>query len=118
MTDKWNTFRYKMIEKGFEVFDLNSADYYTILDLLEFSRIESDEKLKNLTAILLCLFSSLKDGSLCLKLNEEVVRNKLDLITANEDESIGILDNFLREVEEYNNIISINGNNVSCHMPA
>ena len=98
----------KLIAKAFDAFDLNSVDYYTLLDLLEYSGPTLNEKTANLAAILACLFSALKDGSLCLMLNGALIKNKLDIITGNNNESAQIINNFLSGINEYKKIISIN----------
>ncbi len=68
-------------ENAFEELNLSRIDYYTIRDLMEFSGIKERDKLTTLFLILLCMFDSLKNGSICIKLEEKHILEKLYLLT-------------------------------------
>ena len=69
-----------ILDNVFEKLNLNALDYYTIIDLINYSSLEDRSLIQSLTYILLLLFSSLKDGNLCLKLDPDIYHCKMNLL--------------------------------------
>ncbi len=96
-----------IIEKGFKNFDLENADYYILEDLIEYSNLTDIIILKILIPVLLCLLNSLNTGSLCLNLDNPELINKLNNLTDNINESKKIIFDFIKNIDLFNGIISI-----------
>ncbi len=96
----------EILEKGIDKFNLNASDFYTIIDLINYSEVEDQSQKNILVYILLLIFSSLKEGSLCLKINSINIKNKLDLITESSDYSKKIIMDFIFNIKNFKNIIT------------
>lgn len=96
----------EILEKGIDKFSLNASDFYTIIDLLNYSKVNEESQKITLIYILLLLFTTLKDGSLCLKLNSSNIIDKLNLITENSEYSKKIIEQFLSNIENFKNIMT------------
>lgn len=90
--------------KSMQIFNLLNIDYSTILDLLKFLNIKD----YSIHIILVSLFLSLEEGSLCLKLTNESLHKKIFFLK--EIEIDEILNKFLNSLEnsDYNKIIAKN----------
>jgi exodeoxyribonuclease V alpha subunit len=78
-------FKYtELKEQIFELLNLNSIDYYTIMDLIGYLKNYDDETIKSIFVILSCMFDSLKNGSICLNLNGEQITYQLEKINYNK----------------------------------
>ena len=96
----------EILDKGFEKLNLNALDYYTIIDLINYSSLEDISLLKSLTYILLLLFSSLKDGSLCLKLDPDITSDKMNLLIDNSKDFKKIINHFISNIDKFKYILT------------
>ena len=74
----------ELYKNAIEKADLSLADYLTIRDLLEASG-HSDEPLQ---ALLICMFLTLDEGSLCLKLAPESLKRRLDIFAGEKADKL------------------------------
>lgn len=95
-----------ILDKGFDRLDLNTLDYHTIIDLINYSSVDDLSLIKSLSYILLLLFSTLKDGSLCLKLNPDITPDKLNLLIDNNENPKEIINQFINNTDKFKNILT------------
>jgi len=84
-----------------EVLDLDYADYLTIKDLVNFSGYNSP----GLHALLLAMFSSLHQGSICIKFSLESLSSKFFEFAA--DWSDELATQIIRDVYDYSELVHI-----------
>jgi len=86
--------------------EISLLDYMTIRDLMEFGGHQGDTAL---AIVLMAMFAALEEGSLCLDLNPEKLKNRMAADT--RPEAGKIIDSFLCDLNEgkYRRLIARNG---------
>lgn len=95
-----------LLKKGVEIFSLSSTDFYTIKDIVEFSDLQD----KNLIIILLVLFLSFKNGSLCVKLDSNEIKENILQLDMQPDkvQPDKVIKEFKNNLLNYSKIIANN----------
>lgn len=96
----------KMLMPFIRQMELSFLDYMTIRDLMEFGGYQGDTAL---AIVLMAMFAALEEGSLCLDLNPDKLKNRLPAET--RQEAGKTIDHFLCNLNEgkYQKLITRNG---------
>lgn len=96
----------KMLMPFIRQMELSFLDYMTIRDLMEFGGYQGDTAL---AIVLMAMFAALEEGSLCLDLNPDKLKNRLAAET--RQEAGKTIDHFLCGLNEgkYQKLITRNG---------
>lgn len=76
--------------------ELSLLDYMTIRDLMDLSGYQKDCPL---IAMLICMFSSLNEGSICVRINKSALKKRLECFT-DSNKALNYTENFLAALND------------------